>query len=96
VVSMIADALDKAVERREMGLEAMVPKKPSRHASDEILKPVSPLHALRCQTRVYIPEPENSVETPAVIDVKKAVDDYNSVDYQIIAMNLWRNTAKEL
>ncbi len=63
-----------------------------------ILQPIGQGHILRVQNReIDLPEaPEEKVEIPVVPDMKKAEEDYNSIDYQIIAFNLWKSKAKEL
>jgi len=63
-----------------------------------ILQPITPNHILRVQNReIDLPEaPEEKMEIPVIPDMKKAEEDYNSIDYQIIAFNLWKSKAKEL
>ncbi len=63
-----------------------------------ILRPIDPKHILRIETReTDLPEsPKETVDIPVIPDMKKAEEDYNSIDYQIIAFNLWKAKAKEL
>lgn len=62
------------------------------------VEPISHSHILRVENRVIdLPEsPHEKQEIPIIPDIKKAEEDYNSIDYQIIAFNLWRSKAKEL
>ncbi len=85
--------IDEVVEEQKQkgsGLNSKIPHKTS------VLKPVSQRHILQIQDRidpVELDDPQENV--PAIPDIKKAVEDYNSIDYQIIAMNLWKSKARE-
>jgi hypothetical protein len=92
--------IERTVESRvvpeQSRLESMPAPRGIHVQQEEVLQPIQQNHMLRCQTRVEPPGLQKSMETPVVPNVKKAIDDYNSVDYQIIAMNLWKTTAREL
>ena len=71
----------------------------AEHISTEhILQPVSFNHMLKIEgLETDLPEsPKEEFECPAVPDMKKAEEDYNSIDYQMIAFNLWKSKAREL
>lgn len=86
--------IDNVVEGQEgegVVLEKKVSPKPTT-----VLRPVSQRHILQILNRVEpagLDDPQENV--PAIPDVRKAVADYNSVDYQIIAMNLWKSKSRE-
>ncbi|MBI5073156.1 hypothetical protein HZA99_05025 [Candidatus Woesearchaeota archaeon] len=103
-------SLDKYVEQEKQGnqkkreqespLEQMpAPKQQKKSAEPEfILQPVSFNHMLNIEGReTDLPDaPKEKMECPAVPDMKKAEEDYNSIDYQMIAFNLWKSKAREL
>jgi len=68
-----------------------------RQGPERILKPVTELHLLRLENRLaHTPGmPKEDAKIPVILDMKKAAEDYNSIDYHVLAMNLWRNAAKE-
>ncbi len=91
----VPTTIDEVIEeQRRKGdvLEAKVPQK----TATSTLKPVSQRHILQILDRidpVGLDDPQENV--PAIPDIKKAMRDYNSIDYQIIAMNLWKSKARE-
>jgi hypothetical protein len=93
-------SIDGAVQPKPQPISRLEEIKPSRgiHVRQEhVLQPVRQQHMLNCEGRQEEPPGmRKSLDMPAVPDVKKAVEDYNSIDYQIIAMNLWKSTAREL
>ncbi len=87
-------------KKKQTGLEAIPTGENEKKRGDPtiILQPITPNHILRVQNReIDLPEaPEEKMEIPIIPDMKKAEEDYNSIDYQIIAFNLWKSKAKEL
>jgi len=85
---------------QESNLEKIVPNRDIHQKKDpaDVVHPVSQQHILRLENRPeHTPgQPKNNVEFPVKIDMRKVEEDYNSVDYQILAMNLWQNQAKEI
>ncbi|MFA6888212.1 MAG: hypothetical protein WC254_01830 [Candidatus Woesearchaeota archaeon] len=102
-------SIDQCVQRDKNGqiisraspLEKMqVPEKLKKHQEpypDDIIKPMDTNHILRVQNRDQdLPSaPKETAQIPLIPDQKKADEDYNSVDYQIIAFNLWKSKARE-
>ena len=90
-------------KKQQSGLES-IPQKTEQSEQKKradptiILQPITPNHILRVQNReIDLPEaPDEKMEIPVIPDMKKADEDYNSIDYQIIAFNLWKSKAKEL
>ncbi len=102
------DSLDQCIKRDNAGncikpsaLEKIpVPekfKKKQEQDPDDVIKPMDPLHILRVQNREQdLPSaPKEKADIPIIIDQKKAEEDYNSIDYQIIAFNLWKSKARD-
>lgn len=89
-------------EKKQQGLESIPqntkPVQKKKADPTIILQPIGQGHILRVQNReIDLPEaPKENTEIPVVPDMKKAEEDYNSIDYQIIAFNLWKSKAKEL
>ncbi len=85
------------LEAMPTSIEKATPKKKSEQP-EHILQPVSFNHMLNIEGReTDLPDaPKEDFECPAVPDMKKAEEDYNSIDYQIIAFNLWKSKAREL
>ncbi len=88
-------------KKKQTGLESIPSEKEGEKKRADptiILQPITPNHILRVQNReIDLPEaPEEKMEIPIIPDMKKADEDYNSIDYQIIAFNLWKSKAKEL
>ena len=77
---------------------AAAPAVKKKSEPDHILQPVSFNHMLKIEgLETDLPEsPKEEVECPIVPDMKKAEEDYNSIDYQMIAFNLWKSKAREL
>lgn len=103
--STIDQTLDTTVENRKKssGLEKIQEKAPQPFKKPEpvphqSLKPVEFITFLQMESReLNLPElKEEKEEVPIIPDIKKAEEDYNSIDYQIIAANLWKSKAKEL
>lgn len=97
------DHIENVVEKekkKQTGLEAIPTREDEKKRRDPaiILQPITTNHVLRVQNReIDLPEaPEEKMEIPVIPDMKKAEEDYNSIDYQIIAFNLWKSKAKEL
>ena len=82
---------------RFSSIETVVNKQRNEQKSEVVIEPINALHALRIEAReAELPEaPKEKVEIPLIPDMKKAEEDYNSVDYQIIAFNLWKSKARE-
>lgn len=80
-------------------LEEKTEEKKVVHKRDTpaVITPLDTLHILRVQEReTDLPNaPTEKEEIPLIPDMKKAEEDYNSVDYQIIAFNLWKSKARE-
>lgn len=103
--STIDQTLDTTVEncKNSSGLEKIPQKSPQPFKKPEpelhkALKPVEFITVLQMESReLNLPElKEEKEEVPIIPDLKKAEEDYNSIDYQIIAANLWKSKAKEL
>ena len=62
-----------------------------------LICPVPQNHILRVQEReTDLPDaPKEETEIPIILDMKKAEEDYKSIDYQVLAFNLWRSKARE-
>ena len=98
--------IDSVVEKKQQPEESQLEAMPQPEKKEQkkksspylILQPISPIHVLRIETReTDLPDAaEERMEIPIVPDMKKADEDYNSIDYQIIAFNLWKSKAKEL
>lgn len=79
--------------------EELKEKKEPVHKRDTaaVIEPLNMIHILRVQEReTDLPSaPAEKEEIPIIPDMKKAEEDYNSIDYQIIAFNLWKSKARE-
>lgn len=69
----------------------------SKSEPEVIVGPIDTIRLLQMENReLYFPElKKEKKDIPIIPDIKKAEEDYNSVDYQIIAMNLWKAKARE-
>ncbi len=102
----IDSVVEKKGEKQQQSEESQLETMPEPEKKEQkkkaspymILQPISPIHVLRIETRVTdLPDaPAEKMEVPIIPDMKKAEEDYNSIDYQIIAFNLWKSKAKEL
>lgn len=63
----------------------------SKSPQQEEIKPIDDLHVLKFIGReLDLPDSPKPQEMPVIPDQKKAEEDYNSIDYQLIAFNLWK------
>ena len=64
-----------------------------------VIAPISHLHILHFDSNreLDLPDaPPEKTEIPFFPNMKKAEEDYNSIDYQLIVFNLWKTKAREL
>ena len=91
------ESIDETIEvPRKSALERITVPVRKIEDTDDIIKPTNHIDVIKMQTREHeLPNaPEESPDIPAIPDMKKAEEDYNSIDYQLIAFNLWKNKAQ--
>lgn len=97
----MAESIDMHVEKKkDSGSE-----RPEKQKTDSVLerisvskspqqqeiKPIDDLHVIKFIGReLDLPDSPKQQEIPVIPDQKKADEDYNSIDYQLIAFNLWK------
>ena len=87
--------LEQRTAKKRKGSRLERIKKPKKSHPKELLQPVDHLHMLKVERGYYrAPMIDQDIDLPPVPDICIAIEDYNSVDYQIIVFNLWRSKAK--
>lgn len=90
----MSDSIDVCVEQSKEQKKGTVLEKitVSKAKEPEEIKPISDSHVIKFLSReIDLPDSPKQQEMPVIPDQKKADADYNSIDYQIIAFNLWRS-----
>ncbi len=87
------DSIDKHVEQRKGSVLEKISLSKSEEPQE--IKPISDSHIIKFLNRdIDLPDSPKEPEMPIVPDMKRAEEDYNSIDYQIIAFNLWKSKAR--